>query len=198
MTASFRMRFFGKAAILILIVAIGLPTLALAGPQQGRGKNKNKPSHQQKKDAKFKNGHDARDGRWDGRGPQDRDDRNDDDDDRDRDRDPNGRRRHRDNDRDNDGINGRTEIRRQALSVGYREGFNAGREDRSNGRAPNFGDLSAYRDGTIGYQSSYGDINYYRNSFREGFRQGYADGYQNRNSRGGRWGAVLGDILGRP
>ena len=193
MTTSVRKRSIVGAAILTLMIAIGLPSLALASPQHGNGKNKNKVSHQQKKDAKFKNRHDARDGRWDGRGPQvDDDDR--DDDDRDRD----GRRRRRDNDRDNDGINDRTEIRRQALSIGYREGYNAGRDDRASGRRADFSHHSTYRDATIGYQSSYGDVSTYRSSFREGFRQGYADGYRNRTSNGGRWGEVLGDIFGRP
>ena len=188
MTLSIRKRSVLWAAILTLLVAVGLPAVALADPPQGNGKRKNKVSHQQKKNQKFKNRHDARDGRWDDRGPQDRDDD---------DWDGRGRRR-RDNDRDNDGINDRTEIRRRALGVGYREGFSAGREDRASGEGSNYSDESAYRDATIGYQSSYGNENYYRTSFREGFRQGYEDGYRNRNSRSGRWGDVIGDIFGRP
>jgi hypothetical protein len=183
-----------RAAILTLIIAVVLPAAALANPPQGRGKGqgKNKISQQEKKNAKFKNGHDARDGRWDGRGP--RDDRDDDYDyDNDGYRDRNRRR-----DRDNNGTYDRTEIRRQALSAGYNEGYRAGRDDRASGRSSDYDDHSAYRDATIGYRSSYGDVDYYRSNFRDGFRQGYQDGYRNRSSRGGRWGDILGDILGRP
>jgi hypothetical protein len=175
--------------ILTLIFTIGLPTLALADPPQGKGKSK--ASKQERKNAKFKNGHDARDGRWDGRGPSDHDD--DDDDNYGR-----GKGRGRDRDRDNDGISNRTEIRRQALSNGYREGYSAGRDDRASGQSSSYDDHSVYRDATAGYRSSYGDENYYRSSFREGFRQGYNDGYRNRSSRSGGLGGILGDILGRP
>jgi hypothetical protein len=179
------------SAVLTLIIAIGLPGVALADPPQGRGKNK--VSKQEKKNAKFKNGHDARDGRWDGRGPRDRDDDYDDDDDY------NGRdRERRRRDRDNDGVYDRTEIRRQAIEVGYREGYRAGRDDRASGRSSDYDDHSAYRDGTVGYRNSYGDVDFYRSNFRQGFRQGYEDGYRNRSSRSGRWGEILGDILGRP
>jgi hypothetical protein len=180
-----------KAAILALIVAIVLPAAALANPPQGNGKGrgKNKVSHQQKKNEKFKNGHDARDGRWDGRGPRDRDDDYDDDDHR------YGNRRR---DRDNDGVFDRSDIRRQALNTGYDEGFRAGQNDRASGRSSDYDDHSAYRDATIGYRSGYGDVEYYRSNFRQGFRQGYQDGYRNRSSRSGRWGDILGDILGRP
>jgi hypothetical protein len=176
-------------AILTLAIAVGLPGLALADAPQGRGqgRGKSKISKQEKKNAKFKNGHDARDGRWDGRGPKDRDDDYYDDDD---DRYNRGR--------NNGGVYDRTEIRRQALDIGYREGYNAGRDDRASGRGSDYDDHSAYRDATIGYSNSYGDVDYYRSNFRQGFRQGYEDGYRNRSSRGGRWGEILGDILGRP
>jgi hypothetical protein len=197
MTISKGKRATFRAAIFALIVAIIVPTAALANPPQGRGqgRGKDKLSKQEKKNAKFKNGHDARDGRWDGRGPRDRDDdRDNDDDDWDRDR---GRGR-RDRDRDDDDRGDRTDIRRRALSVGYNEGYRAGRDDRARGRDFDYDDHSAYRDATSGYRSSYGDRDYYRSSFREGFREGYEDGYRNRSSRGGRLGDILGDILGRP
>jgi hypothetical protein len=48
--------------IFALVVTVGLPTLAHA---QGRGRGRGLD----KKAEKFINGHDARDGRWDGRGP---------------------------------------------------------------------------------------------------------------------------------
>src|SRR5687768_12671430 len=114
MTLSVRKSPILWVAILTLLVSVAFPAMALADPPQGNGKNKNKISHQQKKNQKFKNGHDARNGRWDGRGPQHRDNDRDDDDDWD------GRgRRRRNNDRDNDGINDTTEIRRRATSIGY-------------------------------------------------------------------------------
>ena len=183
------------AAVLTLVIAVGLPGLALADPPQGRGqgRGKSKISKQEKKNAKFKNGHEARDGRWDGRGPSDRDDDDDYDDD-----DRYGRGSNRGRDRDNDGVYDRTEVRRQALDIGYREGLAAGRDDRASGRGSDYDDHSAYRDATAGYRSTYGDVNYYRSNFRQGFRQGYEDGYRNRSSRGGRWGEILGDIIGRP
>jgi hypothetical protein len=179
--------------VLTLILAMAAPIFAAAPQGRGRGKGRG----QDKKAEKFKNGHDARDGRWDGRGP--RDDRGRDDDDWDDDDDRGrGRRRDRDRDRDDDGINDTTEIRRRALSIGYDEGFRAGQNDRASGRDRDFDDHSAYRDATSGYNSSYGNRELYRRSFREGFRRGYEDGYRNRNTRRSGVGGILGDIFGRP
>jgi hypothetical protein len=182
--------------VVLLVMAIATPVFAAAPQGRGRGKGHG----QEKKARKFKNRHDARDGRWDGRGPRDDrgrdddgDDRDDDDDDRGR-----GRRRDRDRDRDDDGINDSTEVRRRALSIGYDEGFRAGQNDRAAGRDRDFDDHSAYRDATIGYRSSYGNQDLYRRSFREGFRRGYEDGYRNRNTRRSGVGGILGDIFGRP
>jgi hypothetical protein len=57
----------GKRKIVLVLVSLfllsALPTIASA---QGRGRGRG----QDKKLGKFVNGHDARDGRWDGRGPQ--------------------------------------------------------------------------------------------------------------------------------
>ena len=184
------------AVVLMLVVAVAAPVFAAAPQGRGRGKGKDK---QEKKAEKFKNGHDARDGRWDGRGPRDDRGRNDDDDDYDDDDYGRGRNRRRDRDRDDDGINDANEIRRQASSIGYDEGYRAGQNDRANGRDRDFSDHSAYRDATIGYRDSYGNRDLYRSSFREGFRRGYEDGYRNRSTRrSGGIGGVLGDIFGRP
>ncbi|HYO91033.1 MAG TPA: hypothetical protein VEQ40_05325 [Pyrinomonadaceae bacterium] len=181
------------ALVLTLVVAVAAPVFAAAPQGRGKGKGRGKD----KKAEKFKNGHDARDGRWDGRGP--RDDRGRDDDDWDDDDDRGrGRRRDRDRDRDDDGINDTTEIRRRALSIGYDEGFRAGQNDRSSGSDRDLDDHSAYRDATIGYSSSYGNRELYRRSFREGFRRGYEDGYRNRSTRSRGVGGILGDIFGRP
>jgi len=51
---------FVKAILLGLILVVAMPALTFA---QGRGRGRDK------KIEKFVNGHDARDGRWDGRGP---------------------------------------------------------------------------------------------------------------------------------
>jgi len=172
------------AIVLTLIIGIAVPTFA-ASPQ-GRGQGKGKA----KKAGKFKNGHDARDGRYDGRGP--RRDRHDDED---RER---RRNRQRDRDRDDDDINDRTEIRRLAVSNGYREGYDAGREDRDDGNRHDFRDEGEYRDATSGYRSQYGNRDTYRRYFREGFQRGYNDSYQNRDRRdnGSGWGDILGGIFG--
>ena len=53
---------FVKATLLALILLVATPVLTFA---QGRGRGRG----QDKKAEKFVNGHDARDGRWDGRGP---------------------------------------------------------------------------------------------------------------------------------
>ena len=85
---------FVKAILLGLVLLVAMPALTFA---QGRGRGRG----QDKKAEKFVNGHDARDGRWDGRGPnrsgstyRNR---------RWRDRDDNDFRRHRRVDRDGDG-----------------------------------------------------------------------------------------------
>ena len=53
---------FVKATLLALILLVATPVLTFA---QGRGRDRGRD----KKIEKFRNGHDARDGRWDGRGP---------------------------------------------------------------------------------------------------------------------------------
>jgi len=54
----------------LLLVAIFVFTLALSTPVQGIAQGRG--HGQDKKAQKFINGHDARDGRWDGRGPRPR------------------------------------------------------------------------------------------------------------------------------
>ena len=171
-----------------LLTVFGLTTLAIADHKQ---------KHKQgKKNDVFVNGHDARDGRWDGRGPRRDRDRDRDDDDRNSRR----NRRDQDRDRDNDGIRDRQEIRNQAFNIGYDEGFKAGQDDRSRNRRSRLEDFSVYRDATVGYRAEYGDERFYRQSFRQGFKQGYEDGLRDRRDdrygRSGRYGSTVGDILG--
>ena len=180
------------AALLMLVFMVGAPAVMAQGNGRGKG--------QQKKAEKFKNGHDARNGRWDGRGPRtDRDGRYDDDDDyRYRDDDYRyGRNRRTGN---NGGSYDRTEIRRRAESVGYEEGYRAGQDDRARGRNYDLQSHNTYRDATAGYDSSYGDVEYYRSIFRQAYQRGYDEGYRNTSGRSGRSrvGTILGDILGRP
>ncbi|HEY3025048.1 MAG TPA: hypothetical protein VGJ55_02730 [Pyrinomonadaceae bacterium] len=54
------------AMLFALIVVCAAPATSLA---QGRGRGHGRGPDLDKKRAKFINGHDARDGRWDGRGP---------------------------------------------------------------------------------------------------------------------------------
>lgn len=54
-----------KSLLLVLVSALVLTALPMATSAQGRGRGRG----QEKKLDKFINGHDARDGRWDGRGP---------------------------------------------------------------------------------------------------------------------------------
>ena len=57
---------FAKATMLGLILLLAMPVLTFA---QGRGRGRGRGADVDKKCGKFVNCHDARDGRWDGRGP---------------------------------------------------------------------------------------------------------------------------------
>ena len=161
------------AVIFALLIAIGLPTLVNA---QGRGHGRG--HWKDKKAQKFRNGHDARDGRWDGRGPRfDRDDDFFDNDDR---RDGRWRRR-RDRDRDDDfrfGRRNRRVVNRFGVNDGYRAGYNAGLIDRANGERLSYWDEYAFRSGN--------------GIYRQGFQRGYEEGYRSGRSRGGFLGGNLG------
>lgn len=181
--------FFMKAVTLVFALLLVMPSVAF-GAQKNKGRNK--------KDV-FVNGHDARDGRWDGRGPR----RNDDDDHRydqrrrrrDRDYnddyDQNGRRRDRDYNDDYD-QNGRRRdrryeddynnggsynLRQTALNAGYNNGIEDGRKDRQRGERYEYRDEGDYQNATRDYSSRLGDRELYRRYFRQGFANGYRDGY---------------------
>lgn len=175
---------FLRTAVFALAALLALPALALADPKQKRGRGRGKPTEV------FVNGHDARDGRRDNKGHKHKNrdrDRYDDDDYY------NGRRPR------DDRYGDRAELRNRALSYGYREGYEEGREDRRNGEGYEFRDEGEYRDASAGYRDQYGDFGLYQRYFREGFERGYRDGYENRASqRGGGLGDILGGIFGRP
>ncbi|MDQ3806087.1 MAG: hypothetical protein M3416_19940 [Acidobacteriota bacterium] len=156
-----------RALLLALALMVALPTFAFA---QGRGRGRGKPTDI------FVNGHDARDGRTDGRGPQRDRDWDDDDDNwrrnrRRRDRD--GRRR-----RDDGYYGGNFQLRQTALNAGYNEGVKEGRHDRDRGDRFNYADESDYRSATKDYSSRLGDRSTYQRYFRQGFANGYRDGYR--------------------
>ncbi len=64
-----KLRFAALVVALTVVVTLVLPTMALADGSRKRGR------HRDKKAEKFINGHDARDGRFDGRGPNGRKER---------------------------------------------------------------------------------------------------------------------------
>ncbi len=64
-----------------------------------------------------------------------------------------------------------------AFDVGYREGIGAGQQDQRQNVRSDFRSSQAYRNGTAGYQSSFGNRDTYRQNFQDGFERGYPDGY---------------------
>jgi hypothetical protein len=71
---------------------------------------------------------------------------------------------------------------------GYRDGYDAGREDARANRRHDPTRNSEYRTASRGYDPRYGSRDEYRDRYREGFRAGYSDGYDDygtRDQRGG-------------
>jgi hypothetical protein len=71
------------------------------------------------------------------------------------------------------------ELLRQAVNEGYRQGFQAGRNDRSSNRRFSWTNSNVYRSGTIGYQSHV-TRSQYQYYFQQGFQRGYQDGSNSR------------------
>src|SRR5688572_10708308 len=67
------------------------------------------------------------------------------------------------------------ELLRQAVNEGYRQGFEAGRNDRNSRRRGDWSTSNVYRTGTYGYQT-YVNRSQYQYYFRQGFQRGYQDG----------------------
>ena len=89
------------------------------------------------------------------------------------------------------------ELLRQAVNEGYRQGFQEGREDRTNRRRSNYRTNNVYRTGTYGYQS-YVDRNLYQYYFQQGFQRGYDDGFSSRFRYGRDQGgsvSILGNLV---
>jgi hypothetical protein len=63
-----------------------------------------------------------------------------------------------------------------AFDAGYREGVTLGQQDRARNARSDFQDSASYRNGDLGYRSSYGDRQEYQRQFRDGIERGYEDG----------------------
>ena len=86
---------------------------------------------------------------------------------------------------------------RDAVNAGYQQGYQAGREGRTSRRNRNYRSLSAYREGTYGYNSGV-DRGLYQYYFQQGFQRGWDDGYSSRLRYGRDNGgniSILGNIV---
>lgn len=87
---------------------------------------------------------------------------------------------------------------RQAVDLGYQQGYRAGQIDRRNGAPADYQRAFDYQNGEYGYTGSYvpqSDYNYY---VREGFQRGYDDAYWNRARYGTFYNgnaSILSDIV---
>lgn len=80
-----------------------------------------------------------------------------------------------------------------AREQGYRDGQYTGSADAQRGQSYNPQRSHYWRNGSDGYNSSYGNKGQYKQVFRDAFVQGYRDGFQryggnNRRGNNGRWG----------
>jgi hypothetical protein len=84
------------------------------------------------------------------------------------------------------------DLLRQAINLGYEEGYRAGQADRQDGYRADYRNAYAYEDANYGYTGMYVDQSQYNYYFRQGFRRGYEDGYYSRT----RYGTNLNGKLG--
>jgi hypothetical protein len=71
-----------------------------------------------------------------------------------------------------------------AFERGYREGIERGADDARDGRRFEVERDSVYRNADRGYNSRYGNRDWYRTEFRRGYSSGYRDGYSNVRGNG--------------
>ncbi|QNP39745.1 hypothetical protein [Lysobacter solisilvae (ex Woo and Kim 2020)] len=76
------------------------------------------------------------------------------------------------------------DLLRQAVRLGYDQGYRAGEADRYDGWRYDYRNNFAYADANYGYYGYYVDQAEYNHYFRQAFRRGYEDGY----GRGYRYG----------
>jgi hypothetical protein len=67
-----------------------------------------------------------------------------------------------------------------AFARGYATGKERGLADARNGERYDPVASREYRDGDLGYATSYGSRDAYKSNYRAGFRQGYEEGYRKR------------------
>jgi len=87
---------------------------------------------------------------------------------------------------------------RQAINMGYQQGYQQGRNDRMYRRGYNYYGNNVYMSGMYGYQS-YVARDQYQYYFQQGFQKGYEDGYNNTfryGSRSGNGFNVLSNVIG--
>ena len=75
------------------------------------------------------------------------------------------------------------DARRAAHDNGYRDGVKRGEQAARGNKAFDARIERDYRDGSNGYNRSYGDRGRYRDDYRGGFAQGYRDGYYRRDAQ---------------
>lgn len=64
-----------------------------------------------------------------------------------------------------------------AFDAGYREGVTLGQQDRQRNSRSNYRNSTTYKNGDLGYRSTYGDRRQYQTQFRDGIDRGYEDGF---------------------
>ena len=78
------------------------------------------------------------------------------------------------------------DLLRQALNLGYEEGYRSGQADLQDRWRSDYRNSWGYLDANYGYRGLYVDQQEYNHYFREGFQRGYDDGYGSRNQYGQR------------
>jgi hypothetical protein len=73
---------------------------------------------------------------------------------------------------------GYSNVYQVARNQGYSDGLSTGSADAQRGQSYNPQRSHYYKDGSDGYNSSYGNRGQYKQAFREAFLQGYREGYQ--------------------
>ena len=89
-------------------------------------------------------------------------------------------------------------ILRQAVSLGYQRGYEAGLQDVRAGVSPNYQLAFDYQNGNYGFTPDYIPESDYSFYFRQGFQRGYDDAYWNRARYGTFYDgtpSILGDVM---
>jgi len=76
------------------------------------------------------------------------------------------------------------DVLRQAVNLGYQQGYQTGMADRRDRAPANYRRAFAYQDANYGYNGNYVPQSDYNYHFRQGFQRGYDDGYASRSQYG--------------